>query len=382
MRGDDLTAPLGSNKRRIRHLPMGLIGAAIITLVATTGLIWVGVVENPLGGEPTASIELASGVEGIAQKDIGINLPSGNSEAAATVTTGPDFKAIAIQSIEPPAQTLRSGDNSDVMNPGEPLKALLEGTRYGQAPTIAPNGLRPLDAYSSPMSSEQLSQVRIAVVINGYGLVSEMSSKALSELPSEFTFALSPYSESARDWAQQARIKGHELLLQVPMEPFGFPDNDAGPQSLMARLSEAENTDRLLWTLSQASNYVGVVNLMGERFTSDEANVEPLLTSVRDRGLMYLDDGTSPLSKTALLAQSLKVPFTKADLVIDATLTEEDIGAQLLQLESLARSRGIAVGTATAFPVTLRELASWSKRLEERGIVLVPISGALASTNG
>ena len=32
---------------------------------------------------------------------------------------------------------------------------------------------------------------------------------------------------------QRARSEGHELFLQAPMEPFDYPDNDPGPQTLL-----------------------------------------------------------------------------------------------------------------------------------------------------
>ena len=31
----------------------------------------------------------------------------------------------------------------------------------------------------------------------------------------------------------RAREAGHEVLLEVPMEPFDYPDNDPGPQTLL-----------------------------------------------------------------------------------------------------------------------------------------------------
>lgn len=55
MAGNDLSTPLGlSNKKKYLNLPLGLIGAGMITLLALTALVWIGVVDDPLGGEPTA----------------------------------------------------------------------------------------------------------------------------------------------------------------------------------------------------------------------------------------------------------------------------------------------------------------------------------------
>ena len=37
--------------------------------------------------------------------------------------------------------------------------------------------------------------------------------------------------------AERARAQHHEILLQVPMEPFDYPDTDPGPQTLLTTLT-------------------------------------------------------------------------------------------------------------------------------------------------
>ncbi|SDR22971.1 divergent polysaccharide deacetylase family protein [Pseudovibrio sp. Tun.PSC04-5.I4] len=259
----------------------------------------------------------------------------------------------------------------------DPVEQLLEPSSYGALPKISEEGIRPLDAYARRPNPATLTQARIAILVNGVGLNSDMTIKAIEDLPSDISLALSPYGDDVDNWMQAARLSGHEVLLQTPMEPFDYPDNDAGPQSLLIGLSAKQNDDRLAWILGQTSNYVGLVNLMGDRFTSNEKYMGEFLGKVRDRGLMYVDDGTSPRSKAGKLATSQQVPFVQADLVLDLNLSSEGIGTQLLELETIARQRGIAVATATAFPVTLNALQVWSERLEERGLSLVPISTAV-----
>ena len=60
------------------------------------------------------------------------------------------------------------------------------------------------------------------------------------------------------------------MLLQVGMEPFDYPDNDPGPQTLLTSLTPEQNLDRLHWLMSRFQGYVGVANLMGARFTATE----------------------------------------------------------------------------------------------------------------
>jgi hypothetical protein len=44
----------------------------------------------------------------------------------------------------------------------------------------------------------------------------------------------------------------------------------------------------------------------------------------------------------------------------------------------MARDNGIAVGVASALPVSIARIAKWAKLAEARGFVLVPISAAVA----
>ena len=407
----DLTAPLGMNQRRgLRRLPLGVFGTAIITILLTTAFIWIGVVDDPNGGEPTATIKLTSALDGVALGDIEIAslpdkasfpgdeqgdgpahrhlqdldgeiiqpLPSGFTATAGTTGTGPI--PLAQLSHSASLAGMHQGFSGTALS-SDPAPALIERSPFGALPRISPDGVRPLDIYARRPNPAALTQARIAIIVGGIGLNSEMTVKAIEDLPSDITLALSPYGDDIDSWMEAARLSGHELLIQAPMEPFDYPDNDAGPQSLLTGLKPQQNLQRLSWIMAQTTNYVGLVNFMGDRFTSHTERMNEFLTEVKSRGLMYLDDGSVPRSKASQLAEELSVPFVKANMVLDASLSEDTIGTQLMELETMARQNGVAVASATAFPVTLNALEAWSKRLEERGLSLVPISHVLTEIN-
>jgi polysaccharide deacetylase 2 family uncharacterized protein YibQ len=188
------------------------------------------------------------------------------------------------------------------------------------------------------------------------------------------TFALSPYGADLPKLADHARAAGHELLLQVPMEPFDFPDNDPGPETLLTSLSATQNIDRLHWLMSRFQGYVGVMSFMGARFTASEQALKPVLHEASARGLIYVDDGASTRSIAGQVAGAQNMPFAKADVVIDAVPTPTEIDHALARLEMAARDNGVAVGFATAEPATVKRIAAWAKTVESRGFVLVPIS--------
>jgi polysaccharide deacetylase 2 family uncharacterized protein YibQ len=160
------------------------------------------------------------------------------------------------------------------------------------------------------------------------------------------------------------------------MEPFDYPDNDPGPQTLLTSLDPGQNVDRLQWLMSRFQGYVGIANAMGARFTASETSLAPVLQETAKRGLLYLDDGSSQRSVAGQIAGAHNLPFAKADLVIDAVPTPGDVDRALARLEAIARERGVAVGMASALPVSIERIAKWAKAAESRGVLLVPISAA------
>ena len=94
------------------------------------------------------------------------------------------------------------------------------------------------------------TQPRIAIVIEGLGIGANSTSEALAKLPAPVTYAFAPYGTDLERWVARARGEGHEVLLQVGMEPFDYPDNDPGPQTLLTSISAEQNLDRLHWFLS------------------------------------------------------------------------------------------------------------------------------------
>jgi polysaccharide deacetylase 2 family uncharacterized protein YibQ len=158
------------------------------------------------------------------------------------------------------------------------------------------------------------------------------------------------------------------------MEPFDYPDNDPGPQTLLSSLTSAQNLDRLYWAMSRFQGYVGLANFMGARFTANEQAFAPLLREAAKRGLLYFDDGSSARSVASQIAGANNLPFARADIVLDATPTPAAIESALAKLEVIARERGSAIGVASALPASIARISNWARGAEGRGILLVPVS--------
>jgi polysaccharide deacetylase 2 family uncharacterized protein YibQ len=254
--------------------------------------------------------------------------------------------------------------------------ALIENTRLGPLPRIADDGRRPMNAYAAPAAD---GKIRIAIVMTGLGLSAKATQAALNGLPPAVTVAIQPYSSDAPRWLSAARAAGHEVLLQVPMEPFDFPESDPGPHTLRTGSANSANIERLDWALTRFTGYAGVTNLLGDRFLSDSESLAPILAALVRRGLYFYDTGTASQTVAPVVAAGLSAPFEQGAMSIDGIQTALEIDRRLSELEDQARNRGSIVGTAFLYPVSVERIALWAKGLQSRGFVLVPVSAIVSA---
>jgi hypothetical protein len=373
------------------------------------------VADDPFGGEPMAvapanlhiaakpadaaappqpsAAELAPQPSGPALPPAAPIAPQNGAQAAAGNTatvTIIDGKTGARQEVVVPAPTPTTGPPAVAAPPpgsgGAPGAALsvdqkfVEMTPHGPIPRIAADGTRPADAFARPVRPlpGKPDAPRIALIVGGLGISAGTSADAIAKLPSAVTLAFEPYGSDVAALVARARSGGHEVLLQVPMEPFEYPDNDPGPQTLLTSLTPQQNIDRLYWLMSRFQGYVGLSNTMGARFTSAETSFSPILHEAAKRGLIFVDDGSNPRSIAGRIAGANNLPFTQADVVLDSVPTATEIDRALGRLEMAARERGVAVGIASALPASIDHIAKWAKAAESRGLLVVPITAVAA----
>jgi polysaccharide deacetylase 2 family uncharacterized protein YibQ len=407
---DDLSAPLGlqPKKRRLRiKLPVPQIMAGTLGLFLAVFALWAVVADDPFGGEPIAVVP--ANLKIAAKSSDNSSAPLAGSPIAApdaaqphdmAAASSPPSQAAAI----PPANTTtitiidgKTGAKQDVLIPAPannvaPANAtppadgaaldqkFVEMTTHGPIPKIAADGTRPADVFARPVQPipGKADAPRIALIVGGLGVSTSATSDAIAKLPGAVTLGFVPYGTDAPALVARARGSGHEVLLQVPMEPFQYPDNDPGPQTLLTSLTPQQNIDRLYWLMSRFQGYVGLANTMGARFTASETAFAPILHETAKRGLIFVDDGSNPRSVAGRIAGANNLPFARADVILDAVPTAAEIDRALGRLEMTARERGAAVGIASALPVSIDHIAKWAKDARSRGLLIVPVSAVAA----
>ena len=404
METDDLNAPLGQTKKKAKSklsAAMPKVLAGVLSLFGLVVLGWAAFVNDPLGGQPVVVVATKPAEMGMAAQG---GMTSDGKEHSRHDGGAGRAGASAIAKIAPPAgsRTINiidgsSGKSQEVVIPGAmdaggkphgkvseqdsgapPRGAgkLLEKTRHGLIPKIAADGTRPSAYYAHPrlLPDNRKDAPRIAIIIGGIGISASGTADAFSMLPPEVTFAVAPYSADVEKLAERARAEQHEVLLQTPMEPFDYPNNDPGPQTLLTTLTPAQNVDRLHWLMSRLRGYVGLDSFMGARFITNQPALTPVLEDAAKRGLIFVDASVSDRSVAGQIAGTKNLPFAKADMVLDTVPTPVEIDRALARLELVARENGTAVAFATAQPGTVGRIAEWAKKVETRGFVLVPIT--------
>jgi hypothetical protein len=226
--------------------------------------------------------------------------------------------------------------------------------------------------YAAPAPAT--TKFKIAIVVDGLGQSATATKAALDSLPASVTLGFAPYAGDVGSWVAQARQRGHEVLLHIPMEPLDFPDSDLGPHTLRAGQDEEANIQRLAWALSRFTGYAGVTNLLGQRFLSDSDALSPVLTYLNRRGLYFFDNGAASQSVVPMVAGQVGIPATQSGPALDTIQSAPEIDRRLSELETQARANGSAVGAAFLYPVSVARIAAWARGLQSRGFVLVPVS--------
>jgi len=399
---DDLSAPLGQDKpRRKRRLRLPF--TAMQLLAVLLGLFLVSFAgfaifnKDPLGGEPMTRIAIGE-PKATDEKPAASGHGQDGKHEDSKQEGRHDTKEAPKQAGEQKTVTMIDGSTGarhdvvigagETADKGEAASApppvmvgidpkLLEKSRYGMIP-VATDGLKPFNVYAADSDRAKAAKMPVvAIVIGGLGVGAAKTTDAIMKLPAAVTLAFTPYGSEPGKLAERARAQRHEIFLQIPMEPYDFPDNDPGPQTLLTSLTADQNMDRLYWHLSRMQGYAGLTNFMGARFVATDAAMQPIIREAAKRGLGFFDDGSSPRSIAPQAAASVAMPFGKGDIAIDVVPTPAEIDRALNKLESAARERGTAIGTASALPVSIERIGAWARTLGDRGILLVPLTTAM-----
>lgn len=288
------------------------------------------------------------------------------------------------QANKGPTDSLELADIKGTGLSDVPDADLIEKSKYGLLPRIAHNGRRSQDVYARPNFGKHFRKKgtkTVAILVTDIGLSKPISDNAIEKLPPEVTLSFSPYANQLQSWVKRARRSGHEIMLQLPMEPFDYPDNDPGPHTLLSGLSDNVNLQRLKWIMARMTGYVGMVNIHGSKFASHESAMHPVMHELKVRGLTFMDAHPQAPEVSYQVAREIKLDYLQGTVILDRILSKKAIDQSLKKLEEIAITRGTAIGVMSALPLNIQRLTEWSASLKKKGIYLVPISATIVKSS-
>jgi len=366
----------------------GLLFGALALFIFATGDPHAGAptarapIETPPGARSLADLRPGVGPDGTptlttlpAGQDVGMagapdplaaqagGVPANGGQAVITLPQGASLGGAAA-----PAPIAPPKPKAPPLVPA-PIAGLTAQGPGGMLPIIGKDGRTPFQAYARPFASN--GKPRIAIIVGGLGLNAAATRAAIEKLPPEVTLSFVPYADGLQGWIDLARSNGHEVVLEIPMEPLDYPNNDPGQYTLMATAPAGETTKRLEWLLARATGYFSVTNYMGGRFVNADGAMNTLMGVMKARGLGFVDDGSATHRAMG------QAPRASADAVVDEQLSADAIDGQLLKLEAQALAHGQALGAGFAYPVTVDQVTHWASALAGRGYQLAPASAVM-----
>ena len=380
---DDLDAPLGQKPQKNTNIRSVLASIAFLVIAAIGGGAYFLTsdkpqVENPIIAKnqntSTAKVEASATLS----NDNGEGTQTGPGELTEIEPEGEISEHVAAPTKRPSSRELAQ-IRQKLTLAHIPDRQLSEQGATGIIPKRSPDGLRAMDVYSRPPLTEgNFGVARVVLIVGGMGISQSGTQQAIRQLPGEVTFAFAPYGNSLGRWMQAARKSGHELLLQIPMEPFGYPQNSPGIHTLRTNVSPEENFASLHWSMSRLTNYVGVMNYLGGKLMGDDKALRPVFNEIAERGLLFVEDGSINNSLGEETAKQSLLPYTKAHILIDRINSRAEIAKQLNLLAKEAKRTGLAIGIANAFPESIKMIAQFVSKAKELKLEITPVSAIVS----
>lgn len=227
-------------------------------------------------------------------------------------------------------------------------------------------------ASPAPVPVATQPYVRMVVIIDDVGVNVRESKKILS-LPGPLTLSYLPYASHVQKQVEEAKQKGHELMLHMPMEPMDSTVGQ-GPKPLMVDYTAAQIRENVQWDLEQFKGYVGVNNHMGSRFTAYRPGMKIVMAEIKKQGVFYIDSMTSPNSVGLEVAADYGVAALPRDIFLDHIDDYDAVMKQLNKAVQRARKKGYAIAIGHPRENTYKALKTWLPTLEKQNIRLVKAS--------
>lgn len=215
----------------------------------------------------------------------------------------------------------------------------------------------------------------IAIIIDDLGYDLRMA-RSFIALEPPLTLSVIPTAPHAAVVSREARERGRELMLHLPMEPKNYPQVNPGPGAILVDMKGEAVAATLQSHLKRVPGVRGVNNHMGSRFTELEEGMAIVFRELKKRNLFYVDSKTTEGSVASALGRKSGVAVGARSIFLDNLLSPTAMKIQTERLTGMARSAGTAIAIGHPHRETLDYLRSSLDRIQQSARI-VPVSEIL-----
>lgn len=194
---------------------------------------------------------------------------------------------------------------------------------------------------------------KLALVIDDFGYRPAQENKVL-QLPPQISVAVLPDATHAREMAEKAHQRGHEVLIHLPMAPLSKQPLEKN--TLRPDMSSEEIARIIHDAVTKVPYAVGLNNHMGSAMTSSLPGMQKVMQVLNHYNFYFLDSMTIASSQSTRAAEGTSVKVVKRRVFLDDTQNEADIRKQFLRAVHLAQRDGSAIAIGHPHPTTVKVL--------------------------
>jgi len=304
----------------------------------------------PLDANPTENIALIGAPDTTAPI-------SGPRPPNTAELTNPEAKTILID-----GSAVNGSEGS--LNTSQPLtRAPIQGlsrtSPFGKVPHPSTDGRSAYKSYAKPFTPAA-GKTQIALVVGGLGVNNIVTRRAISELPGEVTLSFAAETPDLQTWINQARARGHEVLIELPMESADFNPLEPGAvYTLMTTAPDSENIRNLDYLLSRGEGYFGVTNYGGDTLVKAEKSLSPILSHLGAAGLGLLYDGVESANRVDTLGNASGLKTVSAQTLLDANIQNRSSVRSMISTLRPSGSVKVPIGMGFSYGSTVDGVKDW-----------------------
>jgi uncharacterized protein len=210
---------------------------------------------------------------------------------------------------------------------------------------------------------------RLAIILDDLG-TDRAAADAIFSMGYALTVSVLPNRPHSVDIAEEARRRGYQVMLHLPMQSLG---NGRAESEELRPGMRAEDVSALVSQFLQAvPGVAGVNNHQGSQSTADAMLMSELMPVLRERNLFYIDSRTTAatVAYDAARKAGVRAGFRNVPFLDDV----EEVGAvrkQLLVALRGAHEKGEAIAIGHPHRATLAALHEILPQAKAQGIQLV-----------